>query len=73
MNQFKREVGDLKDKFRIGRLITEKIHAFMDRFRAVNKNDSINNNGEIEAEATLSRVTLLIIYENLKMKKLAFG
>jgi hypothetical protein len=73
MNQFKREVGDLKDKFRIGRLITEEIHAFMDRFRAVNKNDSINNNGEIEAEATLSRVTLLIIYENLKMKKLAFG
>ena len=73
MNQFKREVSDLKDNHRIGRPITETIHANSERFRGVIENGSLWTYDEIEAETTLSRCTLEeIIHEDLKMKKLAF-
>ena len=73
MNQLKREEADLKDNHRIGRPITETIHANIERFRVVIENDSLWTYDEIEAETTLSRGALEeIIHEDLKMKKLAF-
>ena len=41
MNQFKREVGDLKDNHRIGRPITETKHANIERFGVVIENGSL--------------------------------
>ena len=73
MNQFKRKVVDLKDNHRIGRPITETIRTKIERFCDVIENNFFWTYDEIEAETTLSRGTLEeIIYEDLKMKKLAF-